>query len=191
MLEKNMEFTGFVEAVGSNGEGIVKSEGTTFFAPYTLTGEKVKLKVLKVKNKIGYAKMLEVYTPADERVRPRCSNFMRCGGCQLQHVKYSMQLKMKQKTVSDALRKIAGIHVEALPTVKSEDPFSYRNKLQIPVGVNAEGENVIGFYAARSHRIVPVVSCPIHPEWAEKIIAVFYAYMKKCAISSYATWRAI
>lgn len=185
MLEKNMEFTGFVEAVGSNGEGIVKSEGTTFFAPYTLTGEKVKLKVLKVKNKIGYAKMLEVYTPADERVRPRCSNFMRCGGCQLQHVKYSMQLKMKQKTVSDALRKIAGIHVEALPTVKSEDPFSYRNKLQIPVGVNAEGENVIGFYAARSHRIVPVVSCPIHPEWAEKIIAVFYAYMKKCGVRGY------
>ena len=54
MLDKNMEFTGFVEALGSNGEGIVKSEGTTFFAPYTLTGEKVKLKALKVKNKIGY-----------------------------------------------------------------------------------------------------------------------------------------
>ena len=83
MLDKNMEFTGFVEALGSNGEGIVKSEGTTFFAPYTLTGEKVKLKALKVKNKIGYAKVLEVYTPADERVRPVCKNFMRCGGCQL------------------------------------------------------------------------------------------------------------
>ena len=52
MLDKNMEFTGFVEALGSNGEGIVKSEGTTFFAPYTLTGEKVKLKALKVKNKM-------------------------------------------------------------------------------------------------------------------------------------------
>lgn len=185
MLDKNMEFTGFVEALGSNGEGIVKSEGTTFFAPYTLTGEKVKLKALKVKNKIGYAKVLEVYTPADERVRPVCKNFMRCGGCQLQHVKYTSQLKLKQKTVRDALVKIAGIDTEVLPTIKSDEPFAYRNKLQIPVGVGADGQNVIGFFAERSHRIVPLKTCPIHPEWAETVIAVFYTYMEKCGLRGY------
>lgn len=185
MLDKNMEFTGFVEALGSNGEGIVKSEGTTFFAPYTLTGEKVKLKALKVKNKIGYAKVLEVYTPADERVRPVCKNFMRCGGCQLQHVKYTSQLKLKQKTVRDALVKIAGIDTEVLPTIKSDEPFAYRNKLQIPVGVGADGQNVIGFFAERSHRIVPLKTCPIHPEWAETVIAVFYTYMEKCGLCGY------
>lgn len=185
MLEKNMEFTGFVEALGSNGEGIVKSDGTTFFAPYALTGEKVKLKALKIKNKIGYAKVLEVYTPADERVRPKCKNFMRCGGCQLQHVKYTYQLKMKQKTVKDALLKIAGIDADVLPTIRSDDQFSYRNKLQIPVGVNAEGQTVIGFFAERSHRIVPVENCPIHPDWAERIISIFYSYMEKCGISGY------
>lgn len=185
MLEKNMEFTGFVEALGSNGEGIVKSDGTTFFAPYALTGEKVKLKALKVKNNIGYAKVLEVFTPADERVRPKCKNFMRCGGCQLQHLKYTYQLKLKQKTVRDALGKIAGIETEVLPTIRSDDPFAYRNKLQIPVGVNAEGKNVIGFFAERSHRIVPVETCPIHPDWAEKIIAIFYTYLENCGLRGY------
>lgn len=185
MLEKNMEFTGFVEGIGSNGEGIVKCEGTTFFVPYTLKGERVHLKALKIKNKIGYAKVLEVFTPADERVRPKCKNFMRCGGCQLQHVKYSMQLKIKQKTVENALSKIAGIEVDVLPIVKSDEPYAYRNKLQIPVGVDSNGGNVIGFFAERSHRIIPVSSCPIHPEWSDRIIEIFYKFMMQYDVKGY------
>lgn len=185
MLEKNMEFTGYVEGVGSNGEGIVKCEGTTFFVPYTLKGERVQLKALKIKNKIGYAKVIEVFTPADERVRPKCRNFMRCGGCQLQHVKYSMQLKIKQKTVEDALFKIAGLSVDVQPTIKSDEPFAYRNKLQMPVGVNENGDNVFGFFAERSHRIIPVASCPIHPEWSDKVLDVMRMYMLKYDVKGY------
>ena len=80
MFEKNQEFTGLIEAIGSNGEGIVHMGETVYFAPFTVEGEKVKLKALKVKNKIGYAKAVEILTPADERVRPRCKSFTKCGG---------------------------------------------------------------------------------------------------------------
>ena len=185
VFRKNDEFTGLVESLGSNGEGIIHRDGTVFFAPFTAVGEKVKLRTLKIKNKIAYAKAVEILTPADERVRARCPLFTRCGGCQLQHLRYSAQLKLKSKTVQDALRKIAGIQTEVPLTVKSEFQYEYRNKLQIPVGVDKNGNNVIGFYAERSHRIVPVETCPIHPDWAEKVIGAFQGYMKECRVPGY------
>lgn len=185
IIQKNQEFTGMVESLGSNGEGIVHIGETVYFAPFTAVGEKIKFKALKVKNRIGYAKALEILTPADERVRPRCPVFTKCGGCQIQHLRYNAQLKLKSKTVQDALRKIAGIEVNVPLTIKSDNQFEYRNKLQIPVGIDKSGRNVIGFYAERSHRIVPVTACPIHPDWAKDTISVFSEYMEKYGVRGY------
>ena len=173
------------DALGSNGEGIVRHEGVTFFVPYCLPGEKIRFRVLKVKDKIGYGKIEEVLTPAEERVREKCPVFTRCGGCQLQHLAYRSQLRFKGNGVKDALRKIAGIRLCVPAAIKSDLPYGYRNKLQMPVGVDREGNNVIGFYAERSHRIIPVSTCVIHPEWAEKLIAVLHRYMKECAVKGY------
>lgn len=185
MTQKNDEFTGTVESLGSNGEGIVHRDGTVFFAPFTAVGEKVKFRALKVKGKVGYAKALEILTPADERVRPRCALFTRCGGCQLQHLRYGAQLKLKSKTVADTLRKIAGIEIAVPLTVKSDNQFEYRNKLQIPVGIDKTGNSVIGFYAERTHRIVPIADCPIHPTWAKDVVTAFGEYMTSCGVRGY------
>ena len=115
MTEKNDIVCGVVEAIGSGGEGIVKHDGITFFIPACLPGEKVRFKVLKIKDKIGYGKIEEVLTPAEERARAKCPVFLRCGGCVLQHMEYSAQLAHKNNVVKDALRKIGGIHTEVLP----------------------------------------------------------------------------
>ncbi len=185
MPEKNQTICALTEAMGSNGEGIVRHEGITFFVPYCLPGEKVRFRVLKVKDRIGYGKVEEVLTPAEERVREKCPVFSRCGGCQLQHLSYRAQLKFKGNLVRDALKKIAGISLDVPPAVKSDLPYGYRNKLQMPVGVDKEGNAVVGFYAERSHRIIPADTCPIHPEWAEKLIAALRRYMKECAVKGY------
>ena len=185
MLEKNQIISAVTEGLGSNGEGIVRHEGITFFVPYCLPGEKIRFRVLKIKDKIGYGKVEEVLTPAEERVREKCPVFMRCGGCQLQHLQYKEQLRFKANVVKDTLRKIAGLSVDVPVAVKSDLPNGYRNKLQLPVGVDKEGKNVVGFYAERSHRIIPVDSCVIHPDWAEKIIALLHRYMKECAVKGY------
>ena len=86
MAEKNDIIVAVTEAIGSNGEGIIRHEGVTFFVPACLPGEKVRFKVLKVKGNIGYGKLEEVLTPAEERVREKCPVFSRCGGCCLQHL---------------------------------------------------------------------------------------------------------
>jgi predicted RNA-binding protein with TRAM domain len=92
MAKKNESICGVVEAIGSSGEGIIRHEGVTFFVPACLPQEKVRFKVLKIKGNVGYGKVEEVLTPAEERVRPVCPVFMRCGGCTFQHLEYGKQL---------------------------------------------------------------------------------------------------
>lgn len=185
MSEKNDIIRAVTEALGTNGEGIVRHEGNVFFVPYCLPGEEVTFRVLKQKGGIGYGRVEEILTPAEERVCEKCPVFRRCGGCQLQHVDYPKQLVFKGKLVQDALKKIGGIEYDVPPAVASGKIYGYRNKLQLPIGVDREGNTVVGFYAERSHRIVPIDACPIHPEWAEKVISVVKRYASDCAVKGY------
>ena len=191
MIQKNDIVCAVAEGIGSNGEGIFRLEGMTFFVPYCLPGEKVRFKVLKTKDKIGYGKAEEVLTPAEERVRAKCPVFTRCGGCQLQHIEYKKQLLLKSKVVTDAFRKIAGIEISVPKTHSSEKPFGYRNKLQLPIGVDKDGNTVVGFYAERSHRIVPIEECAIHPAWSKDLIGCLNRYIKECAVKGYDEERGV
>lgn len=163
MLEKNQVISAVTEGLGSNGEGIVRHEGITFFVPYCLPGEKIRFRVLKIKDKIGYGKVEEVLTPAEERVREKCPVFMRCGGCQLQHLQYKEQLRFKANVVKDTLRKIAGLSVDVPVAVKSDLPYGYRNKLQLPVGVDKEGKNVVGFMPNEATELFPSIPVSFIP----------------------------
>ncbi|MBQ8885682.1 MAG: 23S rRNA (uracil(1939)-C(5))-methyltransferase RlmD [Clostridia bacterium] len=185
MTEKNQSVCAITEALGSNGEGILRHEGITFFVPFCLPGEKVSFRVLKIKDKIGYGKVEEILTPAEERVRAKCPVFGKCGGCQLQHMSYGEQLRFKSEVVQNALKKIAGVSFDVPLAVKSDSDYAYRNKLQIPVGVDKDGKTLIGFYAERSHRIVPVSACAIQPDWATRAIKALYQYMDECAVRAY------
>lgn len=184
-MEKNDSVIGEVLSLASAGEGVIKQDGVTLFAPGCLPGEKVRLKVLKVKGGVGYAKVEEVLTPSPARVAPKCPVFLKCGGCQLQHLAYEEQLAFKQKLVQENLQKIGGISAEVSPCVRSESEWGYRNKLQLPVGEDTSGNLVLGFFAERSHRIVPIENCPLHPSWAEKLIKAFRSFLRENGISAY------
>ncbi len=185
MIEKNDIVCATVEGLGSNGEGIIRHEGATFFVPYSLPSEKIRFKVLKIKGNIGYGKLEEVLTPSNARVTPVCGVFERCGGCCLQHLAYGEQLAYKSGVVKEALRKIGGLQAEVPTAIASDLPYAYRNKLQLPVGVDKEGNTVIGFYAERSHRIIPVDHCAIHPTWAETLIATLKRYIAESGTTGY------
>ena len=183
-MEKNDVVTVVCSALGTQGEGIAKKDGVTLFVPGLLPGERADVRVLKVKGAVAYGKLAEVHTPAEVRVRPKCAVFGRCGGCQLQHLKYHTQLKFKTELVRETLRKIAGLRADVAPCERGEKDYGYRNKLQLPVG-RQNGENVVGFYAERSHRIVPTQACPLHGEWAAALIAALLKFMEKCGLDGY------
>ena len=183
-MEKNDRLVVTCDTLGTQGEGVVRHGGATLFVPYLLPGERAEVKVLKVKGNVAYAKIEEIVTPAEERVRPQCAVFERCGGCQLQHLKYRAQLRFKTYVVKETLRKIGGVDVPVAPCERSEKEYGYRNKLQLPIGRRGEA-NAVGFYAERSHRIVPTEACPIHPAWSEKLIAALNRFMDKCGLDGY------
>ncbi len=184
MLRKNEEREGVVECLGMNGEGIVKENGATVFVPFALTGEKISYKILKASSKCAYGKVLEVKTPAEERVRPKCPVFGKCGGCQLQHIKYSEQLLVKENKVSVCFKKIAGLDPEVCPTVRGDCEFRYRNKLQLPVGEGHDGV-AIGFYAENSHRIIEISDCIINAYWTKSIVSAFKEYINATGLKGY------
>ena len=97
-MKKNDERVGLVCALGAGGEGIVKQDGIVVFLPFALLGEKVRYKILKVTSKYAYGKVLEIYAPAEIRERPACPVYTKCGGCQLQHIRYFNQLKLISKS---------------------------------------------------------------------------------------------
>lgn len=183
-MEKNEEKVGVVVGLGSNGEGIIKQDGMVVFVPYTLVGEKVRYKVLKVTSKCVYGKVLEILTPAEMRVRVNCPVFGKCGGCQLQHVKYMNQLKIKEETVETCFKKVANLNVKVKSTVKGDNQFRYRNKLQLPVAYTSKG-TVIGFYAENSHRVVPIDDCIINAPWTADVISAFKQYIEEFDIKGY------
>ena len=183
-MKKNDRLIGIAEALGTSGEGIVRADGTTVFVPFLLPGERAQIKILQQKGNIAYGKAEEVFTPAEERVRPKCSVFFKCGGCQLQHLEYREQLKFKTRLVFEALRKIGGLVCDVKPCEKSEKEYGYRNKLQLPIG-RQNGKNVVGFYAERSHRIVETPECPIHPVWSESLIKSLCEFMDEVGVQGY------
>lgn len=181
---KNQEIIGVVQALGMNGEGILRHENDTVFVPFALPTEKIKYKVVKCNSKVNYGKLLEVFTPAENRTRAKCKVFGKCGGCQVQHLKYANQLKFKENKVAICFKKIAGLDVEVKPTAQGNCEYNYRNKLQLPVG-HTENGLVIGFYAENSHRIIDIDDCPINAVWTKDIILALREYMTAYNLKGY------
>ncbi len=184
MLQKNQEYINTVQYLGSNGEGVLKQDGFIVFIPFALVGEKIRYKILKVTSKCAFGKLIEVLTPAEERVRPKCKVFEKCGGCQLQHLTYLSQLHAKEDNVKNCFKKIAGLDVTPYPTVKCVNKYGYRNKLQLPVAQTENGA-VIGFFAENSHRIIPIDDCPINPVWTKDVISAFNDYITRFDVKGY------
>lgn len=189
-MKKNDIFEIKITDMGVDGEGIGKYEGMTFFIKDALIGDVIRAKAIKLKKNYGYARVEEVITPSAFRVEPKCIHHRRCGGCQIQALSYEKQLEFKNQKVRGNLIRIGGfseeeIDAKMLPIVGMEEPFRYRNKAQFPVGVDKEGTIVTGFYAARTHSIIPIDDCLLGVSQNAPILEEIKTWMKECNISAY------
>ena len=174
-----------VTGLGSTGEGVGKVDGFTIFAHGGLPGEIVKVKLDSVKKTYAMGRVIEILKSSADRCEPVCPVYEECGGCQLQHLRYEAQLKIKTQQVKDALTRIGHLKkVEVLPTLRAIEPTFYRNKMQVPVATN-EGQLEIGCFAAATHRVVNVENCFIQNEKNNKIVGVVRDWMKKYRIPAY------
>lgn len=153
-----------ISDLNNEGEGVVRAGDERFvvFVADALPGEEVEARLVTKKKNYGTAKVLRRLSESPERITPACGIFGRCGGCQLQHISYGAQLRMKRKTVVDALERIGGIEAPNVhECVPSPELWGYRNKASLPVQ-SLGGESLrAGFYRPRSHDIIPYSDCPV------------------------------
>ena len=190
MMKKNDIFELEITDMGVDGEGIGHFEGMTFFVKDALIGDVIRARAMKLKKNYGYARVEEVITPSAFRVEPKCPHHRRCGGCQIQALSYEKQLEFKQQKVRGNLIRIGGfseeeIDAKMLPVIGMEEPFRYRNKAQFPVGTDKDGNIITGFYAARTHSIIPVEDCLLGVEENAPILQVIKEWMAANGVSAY------
>ena len=162
-LAKNQLHTAEITGYTSDGAGVCHIAGRTVFVKGALAGETWQVRILKVTANAVYGKAEQCLSPAPARTQPPCPVYRTCGGCSLRHLDYAAELRAKQESVLDAFRRIGGLEVPVLDILPSPDVDRYRNKVQFPVGIDKNGVPCIGFYAGRTHRIVPCPDCKLQP----------------------------
>lgn len=185
-FKKNDLVTLEITDLGSSGEGIGKVDGYTLFVKDALIGDVIEAKIIKTKKNYGYGRLMTILTPSPARVEARCPQARACGGCQIQPLDYAKQLEYKENKVKELLDRVGKVSDYVMePIIGMEDPWYYRNKAQFPVGTSKEGEIVTGFYAGRTHSIVPVQECFIQHPLNEQLMAIVRQWMNEFNVTAY------
>jgi 23S rRNA (uracil1939-C5)-methyltransferase len=165
----------------ANGQGVGRADRLVTFVTGALPGENARIAVDAVKRNYVSAHALEILTPSPDRVTSVCAAFPECGGCQTLHLRYGAQLEWKRRMVADALTRLGGLaDVEVMPTQGAElvDATRYRNKVSlVPRIAGTRGE--VGFYAARTHRVVPIETCPVLLPWLDDAVRALARFVEK------------
>lgn len=185
-MKKNDMVTVTIEDIGTNGEGIGKADGYTLFIKDAVIGDTAEVKVTKAKKNYGYARLMNIISPSPYRVEPVCKVARQCGGCQIQQLDYAKQLEFKQAKVRGNLERIGGLKDLKMEPIRGmEEPYHYRNKAQFPIGTDKNGTIITGFYAGRTHQIIPNTDCALGAEVNEEILNMIIDFMNQHKISAY------
>lgn len=156
-MRPGQEVTLEINDLAFGGKGVGRVDGIACFVPGVIDGEKVRVRVHKVKSRLMEAGLLEVIEPSPYRVEAPCPVFLKCGGCAYQHIDYPHQLKIKENQLREALRRLGGlIDPPVQPMIASPEQYAYRNRITVHV---KDGQ--VGFFAEGSNRVVPVAKCLI------------------------------
>lgn len=187
-MKKNDIITVEVETLASEGQGVGRIDGMAIFVPFALPGETVQVQIIKMQKRYAVGKLLEVLQPSEDRQEAKCEYFGKCGGCQWQNLSYPAQLAAKRQVAVDAFTRICGWkEADEMfpPTIGMKTPWNYRNKVSLPCRSDASGQLHIGFFAARSHRLVPVQDCPLQEQSITPLIRAVKEWAQKHALTAY------
>ena len=203
-IKKNDKFVIKIEDMSEDGAGIGKLDGYIWFVKDALIGDVIEASAMKMKKNYGFARLVRVIEAAPGRVEAKCPVARACGGCQMQELSYGEQLKFKEKKVYNHLKRIGGMEnlylpgeepaaiagetpIVMEPIIGMEHPWRYRNKAQFPIGTDKNGQPIAGFYAGRTHSLIPVpeLDCLLGCEENKELLRAVLDFMKEFKISAY------
>ena len=161
----------------SQGQGIAKTkDGKVTFIRHVVPGDRIKADLIPYKKNIWQTENIELVEQSVDRIEPLCPYFNDslslekpgCGGCQIQQIPYDTLADIKEKQIYDQLERIAKLNLADISCekiIKAEDPWHYRNHIQLKFSYDEKQQKFIkGFYAEQSHEIVEHESCYIAPK---------------------------
>ncbi len=193
-LRRGDELEVIIEKFADKGKSLTHVDGLVLFVPYTAPGDRVRVRIQRVKKQYAEAIPLEILEPSPLRIQPRCRYFGICGGCKWQHIPYEVQLEVKRETVEQALIHQAGFRALHIPpTLPSPDVFHYRNKMEFTFSNRrwlapweiAEGHPIDRSFALGLHvpgffdRVLDIHECYLPPPTAVHILNTIRSFVRK------------
>lgn len=171
-------------AITNEGNGVGRYEGMTVFIPFTVVGDVIDCRIVKVQKSFCYGKVESLVAPGGSRIKPDCPNYYKCGGCNMRHMTYSAELEAKQGFVRDAFTRIGGFEMLPEEIAPAPERTRYRNKAQLPI-CKQDDTTRFGFFSPRSHRVVPLDDCLIQPKNFSDIARAVCEYTDNNNLSTY------
>lgn len=186
MLRKNDVFPMTCVSFGQDAQGVCRHEGMAVFVPGLLPGERAEVRIVKPEKRYAFGRIERLLESSPDRREPPCPIYKRCGGCSCQHMSYEASLRFKREQVEALLTRVGGLSLQVPPVWGMDEPFAYRNKGTYPVGL-ANGRPACGFFAPRSHDLVPLPEqgCLIQGAASAAATRAVLAWMAQSGVSVY------
>ena len=184
MPEKNQVSKAEITSLTSEGSGVCRIDGMAVFVPQTAVGDVCEIRIVKVLKNYAFGIAEKILVPSPDHIADSCPVYKKCGGCLLRHISYEAECRTKNGIVRDAFERIGGLSPQFDDFLGAEATERYRNKAQYPLAVQ-DGKAVCGFYAPRSHRVIPVEDCALQPAIFSSIIRTVLDYINEKKLSVY------
>ncbi|MCQ2742502.1 MAG: 23S rRNA (uracil(1939)-C(5))-methyltransferase RlmD [Bacilli bacterium] len=167
------------------GKGVAKNGNDVVFVDGMFPGEEGEIEISYRRNGALFGRVKKLDKVSPNRIQPRCPVCSACGGCCYQQLSYKTQLEYKTKKVKEQFKKIGHMDVSPLPCLGMEDPYNYRNKIQMPFGYDKRHQIVCGFYKQKTHQIIPITECAIEDKRASAILSAIKDLLKGFKLEPY------
>src|SRR3954466_2769717 len=186
-LTENQTFPLTIKRLGINGEGVGYFKKQVVFVPGALPGEEIVAEATKVHPKFSEARIKKIRKKSEFRVQPLCPVYEECGGCQLQHLEYSQQLKEKRDIIIQSLERHTKLAVDKLnirETIGMEEPWGYRNKSSFQLA-GRDGKVLAGLYGLNSHQLIDIEHCAVQHSQTNEAVNAVKKILEKLKITIY------
>lgn len=186
MPRKNDIFEMTCDAFGQDAQGVCRHEGMAVFVPGLLPGERALVRIVKPEKRYAFGRIERLLDASPDRAEPFCPIYRRCGGCSCQHMAYETSLRFKREQVQALLSRVGGLSIDVPPVLGMDEPLAYRNKGAYPVG-EVDGQPVCGFFAPRSHDLIPLpdAGCAIQREDSRDAVNAVLGWMRASGARAY------
>jgi len=151
-----------IESLSPEGRGVAHVEGKVVFVDFSLAGEVVEFKYIKISKKFDEAVAVNIISASPDRVTPVCQHFTVCGGCSLQHQEHVAQVNSKQDALMHQFQYLGQVQPEHILPPLLGPLKHYRQKARLGVKYVPKKEKVlVGFREKANSFLADILACPV------------------------------